>query len=84
MQTKGQYLVGVDHNPSNKDIVNQIKQKAAELIDLIEDGAAMRAISTSGQAEQQAQVHRCKALAVTQVEDSVHWAVKAVTNPERK
>lgn len=84
MQTKGEYLVGVSHNPSGEGSVDQIKQKAAELIDLIEKATEMKAVSTSAQAEQQAQIYRCKNVAIEHVEDAVHWAVKAVTKPERK
>lgn len=83
MQTKGQHLVGTNFNPSSESAVDQIKIKAAELIDLIEDSAQMRSASSTAQAEQQREIMRCKATAITNIEQGAMWAVKAVTKPER-
>ena len=80
--TKGEYRVGINFNPSNDDMVGQIKRKAADLIDLIEtipfptfgpdqevDGTWVNEIG------------RLKALAQTEVESAAMWAVKAATKP---
>ena len=74
--TRGEYRVGVSFNPSGNDIVHQIKQQSADLIDLIESipGAEMRDIRGS-------EVGRLKALAQTHIEDAAMWAVKAATKP---
>jgi hypothetical protein len=83
--TKGEYRVGIAFNPSNDDMVGQIKRKAADLIDLIEtipfpeykpheeiDGTWINEIG------------RLKALAQTEIESAAMWAVKAATKPEWK
>jgi hypothetical protein len=77
--TKGDYRVGVSFNPSGNDIVHQIKQQAADLIDLIESipGAEMRDIRGS-------EVGRLKALAQTAIEEGAMWAVKAATKGQPK
>lgn len=69
--TKGEYRVGIAFNPSNDDLVGQIKRQAADLIDLIES-------IPSGSGERA----RLKALAQTEVESAAMWAVKAATKPE--
>lgn len=84
-QTKGQYRVGITFNPSQLGIVDQIKVKAAELIDLIE---GIRDISldddlTAAQVQHANEVNRLKALAQTHVEDAAMWAVKAATKQQR-
>jgi len=77
--TKGEYRVGINFNPSNDDMVGQIKRKAADLIDLIEvigmDGIAPGGIVTNPE------VARLKALAQTAIEEAAMWAVKAATKP---
>lgn len=77
MQTKGQYRVGTNFNPSADTMVDQIKAKAAELIDMIEaipplpdDGAGKEVFSERA---------RLKALAQTEIESGAMWAVKAAT-----
>lgn len=66
--TEGEYLVGKSFNPGGLDSVNEIKKKAADLIDYIyangKDG-------------------RCTALAVTAIEEGAMWGVKSATKPER-
>ena len=77
--TKGEYRVGIDFNPSASDMVGQIKRKAADLIDLIQeiredhDGHAINP-----------EIGRLKSLAQTSVEEAAMWAVKAATKPEPK
>ena len=73
--TKGEYRVGINFNPSNDDMVGQIKRAAADLIDLIES------IPNDGETDQYVEVSRLKALAQTEIENAAMWAVKAATNP---
>lgn len=70
MQTKGEYRVGTSFNPSRESVVDEIKQKTAELIDLV-DGIQLNT----------ADVARLKALAQTAYEEAAMWAVKAATKP---
>lgn len=62
--TKGEYLVGIDFNPSDDDEVGKVKRAAADLIDLVE---------ASGKDP------RTKAVAITAIEDGAMWAVKSIT-----
>jgi len=68
--TLGEYRVGIEFNPSGNEMVNTIKQRAADLIDCIND------VHSEGDPTE---VARLKALAMTNVEDAAMWAVKAVT-----
>lgn len=68
-QTLGEARVRVDFNPSANSIVDTIKQKTAELIDLCEE---MR--GKGGQASD-----RLISLAETAYEEAAMWAVKAYT-----
>jgi hypothetical protein len=54
--------------------VNQIKQKSAELIDLVEELKA-----TAQAAGSQSEMIRLCSLAQTHYEDAAMWAVKAAT-----
>ncbi len=63
--TKGEQIVRIQFNPSANDVVSEIKQKTAELINLCEgikdkDG-------------------RLASLAVTAYEQAAMWAVKCAT-----
>lgn len=71
--TEGEYRVGITFNPGGNPLVDGIKAKAAELIDL------MANLKTEGNVA----AARCAALAMTQFEDGAMWAVKAVTKPMR-
>jgi hypothetical protein len=71
--TKGEYRVGVSFNPSGTSVVDEIKRKAAELIDLVET------ITTDGETDQYIEVCRLKALAQTDIETAAMHAVKAAT-----
>jgi hypothetical protein len=75
--TKGEYRVGIAFNPSNDDMVGQIKRKAADLIDLIETIP----VPETGSGVQAVEVLRLKALAQTEIESAAMWAVKAATKP---
>lgn len=76
MQSKGEYRVGLTFNPSNKSIVDDIKARAASLIDSIDTIQSDRESSLGNE------VGRLKALAQTAVEEAAMWAVKAATKPE--
>ena len=67
--TEGEYLVGKSFNPGGLDSVNEIKQKAADLIDCV------RKHGVDG---------RCTALSVTAIEEGAMWGVKSATKPERE
>jgi hypothetical protein len=67
--TVGEERVRIKFNPSADSLVDQIKQKTAELIDLCAphiDGAG-------------GEERRLWALAMTHYEDAAMWAVKAAT-----
>jgi len=78
--TKGEYRVGIAFNPSNDDMVGQIKRKAADLIDLIET-IPVPDVSSKESAVHSNEVARLKALAQTEIESAAMWAVKAATKP---
>jgi len=66
----GEDRVRIKFNPDATHLVDQIKQKSAELIDLAE---SIRTETTNGE------THRLVALAVTAYEEAAMWAVKAAT-----
>jgi len=69
--TLGEYRVGTSFNPSASSVVDDIKRKAADLIDTID-----RIQVTTDPPDA---VIRLKATAMTAVEDAAMWAVKAAT-----
>ena len=77
MQTKGEYRVGTTFNPSASGIVDEIKRKAADLIDLIDT------IPSDRDSERGNEAGRLKALAQTEIESAAMWAVKAATKQDR-
>lgn len=68
MSTKGENRVRVNFNVSGDNMVDKIKEKSAELIDLVESIPG-----TEGE------IIRVKSLAMTEYESAAHWAVKAAT-----
>lgn len=71
--TLGEARVRTEFNPDNNGLVDQIKQKSAELINLVSsipDGIVV---------ENPAEAGRLKALASTAYEEAAMWAVKAAT-----
>lgn len=62
-------MVRIGFNPSKESKVDQIKAKAAELIDLIEENKFLEP--------------RLAALAQTSAEESAMWAVKCVTTEQK-
>lgn len=67
-RTLGQNRVKASFNPSESDMVEIIKNKTAELIDLVEE---MRGPSSTGE------LHRLVSLAQTNFETACMYAVKA-------
>ena len=70
--TLGMRRVRLDFNPSGNATVSDIKQSAADFIDLCHRMADKT---------KDPEVGRCIALAMTHAEDAVMWAVKAATAP---
>lgn len=66
-KTLGENRVKVDFNTTNSELVDQIKVKSAELIDLCEK------LREGGTSERQRQL----SIAQTNYEDACMWAVKA-------
>jgi len=77
-QTLGQKRVRASFNPSHDNLVDRIKAKTAELIDLCSGiGEPQSGVPTITQGD--SEVARLKALAMTHYEDAAMWAVKAAT-----
>lgn len=66
----GAARVRLDFNPGKDDLVDRLKRKTAELIDLCD------AIESH---EAHGEIARCVSLAMTHYEDAAMWAVKAAT-----
>lgn len=71
--TLGERRVCVSSNPSGHNIVDVIKQDAANLIDLC---AKLSGDTNSGDAK------RCFAIAMTEIESAAMWAAKGATAPK--
>jgi len=67
-RTLGQKRVKAEFNPAKNGTVDQIKNKAAELIDLME---TLRIEGASGE------LHRVVSIAQTDIESASHYGVKA-------
>ena len=72
-QTLGQRRVKADFNPAKNDLVDQIKNKSAELIDLCEQ---MR-LNQGGDIIFSGEKHRLISIAQTEIETACMYAVKA-------
>lgn len=73
--TLGEIRIRTSFNPSNQGYVDQIKQKSAELIDLVNSAAN----KPSWDDETVGEWKRLKSLALTSYEEAAMWAVKAAT-----
>lgn len=85
-KTIGEARVRTSFNVSGDSVVDQIKKKSAELIDLVQgvkndDGVAPEnvALSAHEYREKMAEKHRLISLAQTSYEEAAMWAVKAAT-----
>lgn len=73
-KTLGESRVRTEFNPSQDDVVSQIKQKTAELINL---SNSLRDKNTGKDNFQE--TARLSSLAMTTYEEAAMWAVKAAT-----
>ena len=80
--THGEYVVGINFNPSKDDTVAKIKRAAADLIDLIYDISAT--YEQGSVTVVNGEVNHLKALAMTHAEDAAVWAVKAATKSPKE
>lgn len=83
-KTLGEQRVRTSFNPSDKDSVSQIKQKSAELIDLlqaIKNDEVSKTYDKTPEALQSVSGEKLRliALAQTAFEEAAMWAVKAAT-----
>ena len=76
-QTLGQRRVRASFNPSGNSVVDEIKAKSAELIDLCSK-IANDYDSVAGRPDV-GEIRRLTSLAQTHYEDAAMWAVKAAT-----
>lgn len=72
-KTFGETRVRTEFNPAASDTVSLIKQKSAELIDLVETLRGDGAVVISGEKA------RLISIAETALEEAAMWAVKAAT-----
>ncbi len=72
--TLGDSRVGIDINPSGSKTIAEIKRRAADLM------GAVDAIDLPGEAP--GEIARLKALAMTEIESAVMWAVMAAARSE--
>ena len=74
--TEGQYLVGYNFNPGGLPEVDHVKQKTADLMDMLH--VFMLAQMEDGGNDA---AGRCAAVALSKYEEACMWAVKALTKP---
>ena len=82
--TLGEQRVRTTFNPSNESVVDRIKQKSAELIDLLQAVRSDEVSKTYDKTPEQLQAQsgeklRLISLAQTSYEEAAMWAVKAAT-----
>ena len=70
-KTLGEQRVRTSFNPSDQSTVQHIKERAAELINYINDN-----VETANNGEKA----RLRSLALTAIEEGAMWAVKAATS----
>lgn len=83
-KTLGEKRVRADFNTTGSDVVGTIKNKSAELIDLLQAIRADEVSKTYDKSPEQLQIEsgeklRLIALAQTAYEEAAMWAVKAAT-----
>jgi len=72
--TLGEYRVGIHFNPSEDSLVDKMKVKSAELIDLLQEAKELA---------KDPEVLRLISLSQASYEDAAMWAVKAITKQPR-
>jgi hypothetical protein len=75
MKTLGEKRVRVEFNPSKGEIIQDIKQATATLIDLLEGFR----LSEPADSTPNPELQRLISIAQTEYENAAMWAVKAVT-----
>lgn len=73
-KTLGEKRVRTEFNPSKEGNVELIKQKAAELINILND------FQIDNQDKMDGEAYRLVSLAMTSIEEGAMWGVKAVTS----
>ena len=73
--TTGETRVRTQFNPSSNGVVDDIKMKSAELINLCES------LKRDAMAPNAEESNRLAAIAMTKFEEAAMWAVKAATTP---
>ena len=73
-KTLGEKRVRTEFNPSKEGNVELIKQKAAELINILND------FQIDNQDKMDGETYRLVSLAMTSIEEGAMWGVKAVTS----
>ena len=76
MKSIGENRVRTDFNVSNSSVVDDVKSKSAQLINLVQNGID---IPEGTPPEAQGEFVRLKSLAMTAYEEAAMWAVKAAT-----
>jgi len=77
--TLGEKRVRSNFNPSENSVVDRIKQKSAELIDLVQMVKNDAAVNPNLDNQEQGEIFRLVALAQTAYEEGAMWGVKAAT-----
>ena len=70
-ESYGEKLVGITFNPSNDDLVYQLKSKYAEIINILQNAR--------GNESNHSEFQRYLSIAITEAQTAQMWAVKAVT-----
>ena len=88
-QTIGEYRVGVSFNPSGNPLIDEIKRKAADLIDMINqmvewDEEEGKPEIPGPEWDAYMEEQRLGGVAMASIEEAAMWAVKAVTKRERE
>lgn len=84
-KTLGEMRVRVEFNPSNDSVVHMVKEKFAEIIDILKNASdAKRQLDSSELLNDQkvfnsGELARVTAIAMTETENAAMWAVKALT-----
>ena len=78
-KTLGEKRVRIDFNTTNNSLVDEIKNKSAELINLVNKFQYEKNNSIYSTLEQQTEFKRIKDLAMTSYEEAAMWAVKVIT-----
>ena len=84
-KTIGEIRVRTEFNPSKSDVVSQIKQKTAELINLLQslrNDEVSKTYDEAPETKQQISGEKLRLIALSQTayEEAAMWAVKAATS----